>query len=98
MTLTLSTTGSRSMVCIVIKVGSNSCGAQKVCHLMGLFGMIFDAVLLTTEVAGVRRATGINGAEMVLKRIKNDTARQVKVEFSGGRNVDSWDAGVVFVL
>jgi hypothetical protein len=44
---------------------------------MGLFGMIFDMALLTTAIAGVRRATGINGADMVMKRISNEAARKV---------------------
>lgn len=36
--------------------------------MMGLFGFIFDAALLTTAIAGVRRTVGLNVGDMLVKR------------------------------
>lgn len=42
---------------------------------MGLFGMLFDAALLTSAVAGVRRVVGINVADMLVKRWPHERSR-----------------------
>mmetsp|Transcript_29989 Transcript_29989/g.83821 ORF Transcript_29989/g.83821 Transcript_29989/m.83821 type:complete len:99 (-) Transcript_29989:14-310(-) len=43
---------------------------------MGLLGLVIDSVVLTTAVAGVRRVVGLDLGQMVLKRIKNPSARR----------------------
>lgn len=55
---------------------------------MGLFGVLFDCVLLSSAVAGARRVTGISVADMIVPRIKNDTLRRgVNAYFNAGELV-----------
>ncbi len=52
---------------------------------MGLFGALFDCILLSTAVAAGRRMTGVSVADMLVPRIKNDALRRgVNLYFNVG--------------
>lgn len=50
---------------------------------MGLFGLIFDTMLLSAGAAGVRRLTGYSAKEYVMQYVSNPMAKGALSAFFG---------------